>query len=350
MITVYHPKTLNMLCNIVKIKSVQWTRKFYGCGGFEIHLPLNAPYAEFLQSGNLLRYQGNVGIIRFLQQTEDDITVSGEDLKGLLRQRVVVPPFVYKDNPEVIDGYDRVSGTAEEVMRHYVSAHAIAPTDSKRKIENLSLGSTVSTGAGIHWQARFDNLLDVVSEIGKYGDVGFDILLNAGQKKLVFQCAKGADKTKSIIFWRKFKNISGYDYTLDDTDTVNTAYVGGDGEEERQYIEKVCETEYSGIERREDYVSVSGGELEDVEDKGLSHLRENRQEETVEAEANTKLVYREQWNLGDYVTVKAEALGETVIMAKQITEVKEVYEPGNTYAAPVFGDRKESKLEKIMKG
>ena len=54
--------------------------------------------------------------------------------------------------------------------------------------------------------------------------------------------------------------------------------------------------------------------------------------------------------MGDYVTIRMNVLGETVVTEKQITEVKEVYEHSNVYAAPVFGNKKGSIIKKIMKG
>lgn len=350
MVTIYNPKTYSVLCNIVKVTSVQWTRKFYDSGGFEIYISPNSPYTEFLKSGNLLCYRENTGIIRYVKQNKEEIIVCGNDLKSLLGQRVIVPPFVYKETPAVIDGYDRASGTVEEIMRHYVSTQAVNPTDSKRKFSNLFLGSYQGLGKQAKWQSRFENLLDELSEIGRYDEIGFDIVFDKTNKSLSFRCSKGRDLTKSVVFSRDYKNIEEYEYVYDDLATVNTTYAGGDGEEESQYIEKVSEDNYIGLMRREDFISVSGENIEDIQDRGLAHLKETAASETVETEANTKLKYKEDWDLGDYVTIRMNVLGETVVTEKQITEVKEVYEHSNVYAAPVFGNKKGSIIKKIMKG
>lgn len=350
MITIYNPNTRSVLCNIVKVTSVQWTRKFYDSGGFEIYISPNSPYTEFLKSGNLLFYRDNTGIIRYVKQNKEEIIVCGNDLKSLLGQRVIVPPFVYKETPTVIDGYDRTSGTVEEIMRHYVRTQAVNPTDTKRNFTDLRLGDYQGLGKQAKWQSRFENLLDELSEIGRYDEIGFDIVFNKTDQLWYFQCLKGRDLTKSVVFSRDYKNIEEYEYVYDDLSTVNTTYVGGDGEEESQYIEKVSEDDYTGLIRREDFISASGENIEDIQDRGLAHLKETAASETVETEANTKLKYKEDWDLGDYVTVRMNVLGETVVTEKQITEVKEVYEHSNVYAAPVFGNKKENIIKKIMKG
>lgn len=349
MVTIYNPKTCSVLCNIVKVTSVQWTRNFYDIGGFEIYISPSSPYTEFLKSGNMLCYRENTGIIQYVKQNKEEIIVCGNDLKSLLGQRVIVPPFVYLENPAVIDGYDRTTGTIEEIMRHYVNMHAINPTDTKRKISNLFLVAEKGIGKQANWQSRFENLLSELTTIGQYGEIGFDITFDRKDKYFQFECFKGKDLTKSCIFSRGYKNIENYEYTYDDLSTVNTTYVGGDGEEESQYIEKVSETDYSGFLRREDYIEASGEELEDIQDRGLAHLKEKAAAETIEAEANTKLKYKEDWDLGDYVTIKVDVLGETMVMEKQITEVTEVYEHSNVYAAPVFGNKKDNIIKKILK-
>lgn len=350
MVTIYNPETYSVLCNIVKVTSVQWTRKFYDSGGFEIYISPSSPYTEFLKSGNLLCYRENTGIIRYVKQNKEEIIVCGNDLKSLLGQRVIVPPFVYKETPAVIDGYERASGTVEEIMRYYVSTQAVNPTDTNRKFYNLYLRPYQGLGKQAKWQSRFENLLDELSEIGRYDEIGFDIVFDKTKQSLYFQCSKGRDLTKSVVFSRDYKNIEEYEYVYDDLATVNTTYAGGDGEEESQYIEKVSEDNYIGLMRREDFISVSGENIEDIQDRGLAHLKETAASETVETEANTKLKYKEDWDLGDYVTIRMNVLGETVVTEKQITEVKEVYEHSNVYAAPVFGNKKGSIIKKIMKG
>ena len=351
MLTVYAPETLSALCKIAKVVSVQWTRKFYDSGGFEIHIPPRTPYVENLKSGNIICYKQNAGVIRYIHQNKNDIIICGNDLKSLLGQRIIVPPFVYnKENPTVIEGYDRTEGTVEEIMRYYVNNHTIDPFDTKRKIPNMTLANLKNIGKNAKWQSRFENLLSELTTIGQYDEIGFDVIFNRDIRQLEFTCFKGRDLSKSVIFSREYKNIDDCQYTLDDSTSVNTTYVGGDGEEESQYIEKVSESEFQGFERREDFISASGSEFEEIKDRGLSHLKEKKVSEIVEANANTKLKYKEDWDLGDYVTVKTEVLGETVIIEKQITEVKEVYEYSNIYASPVFGNKKESVIKKLMKG
>ena len=298
----------------------------------------------------MICYKHHTGVIRYVHQTSKDICICGHDLKSILGQRIIVPPFVYKDTPEVIEGYDRTAGTVEEVMHHYVSTQITDPIDSNRKIEKFLLGDLKGIGKDIKWQSRFENLLSELSTIGMYDEIGFDVVFNKEEKTFSFVCLKGADLTKSIIFSRHFKNIEDYQYTKDSSSSVNTTYVGGDGEEELQYVEKVSNENYTGYWRREDYISAGGEETEEIKDRGLSHLKEKTVSETIETETNGKLKYQQDWDLGDFVTVKVDVLGETVITEKQITEVNEVYEHANVSVVPVFGNKKENIIKKIMKG
>ena len=92
----------------------------------------------------------------------------------------------------------------------------------------------------------------------------------------------------------------------------------------------------TGILRRE------GATKDDV----ITYLAEKIPVETLRGTANDKLIYKKDWNLGDYVTVEFEDMTTT----KQITEVQEVHEPNRNMVIPVFGSEKENIIKKIMRG
>lgn len=352
MISIYDPQTLELQCNIARATSIIWNLSFYDAGSFEIHLSPDSPFLDQLQLYRLIKHKNHCGIILYRRQNKDDIEIRGCDLNGLTTFRQVVPPFVYLSNPTTISSYDRASGNAETVMRHYIVAHMTNPTETARRIDNLSLGANGQRGQDIVWQARFTNLADELKKIGQYAQVGYNISFHPDSKQLIFDCLMGTDRTDSVTFCREYRNITDFDYTNDATGAVNLAYVGGSGEEEQQYIEKVYKESNAptGIRRQEGFTSSNGTVLSDVKDAGLSYIDENKAVETVESESNTKLMYGRDWFLGDYVTVKIKAFGETMILEKQITEVQEVYERANNTVKPIFGDVKNSTIKRILRG
>lgn len=359
-IRVYNPADLTLVRIIKGATSIQWVRRFFDAGNFEIHFPPGTRWAEDLKQGYIVEHDGKFGIIGYREEVFNDICIQGYDLNGLTKRRCVVPPFVGKLEPEVIDGYDRIKGTKAEVLRHYVNRQMIEPyadLDGSRVIPNLVLGKGGEIGADettISWQARFDNLKDVLYDICTYTKLGYSFEFVPAEKKIYFNVLEGVDRTASqnenppVIFSRRYKSINNYEYVDDKLDLLNLCYVGGNGEEEQQVIQEVhygLDTgEPKGFERFECFSDISADEIDELEDKGLSHLSEHACESVISAEVSERLVYRKDWNLGDFVTVKVEAFGTVVSEDKQITEVREIYEPCNFKIEPIFGEKMKGEI------
>jgi hypothetical protein len=365
-IRVYDPFTLELLTIITKSTSIQWTRRFYDVGSFEMHFDRKLKQAAYLRVGNIISHNGNFGIIRYNSfdeaRADNDVKICGHTLQGLL-SRQVVPPFVYMTGTiDPLYSYDRISGNGETVMKHYVDKHIVHPTDADRKIQHFVIAANTGRGLeSVAWQAKFTNLPDELYKLGRYVGLGWEVTLGdfedgiTGEKykQYVFDVIQGVDRTRNqsdvapVMFCRQFKNIKSGSYTNDQMSSFNVAYIGSDGEEEQQKVYKSGSA--AGILRREGYIAASGDTYEEVRDVGDAYLKENAPKESVEAAANDKLTYKTDWDLGDYVTVKIEVLGETVYLDKQITEVREVYERGNRDVEPVFGEKKESVIKKMKR-
>ena len=81
---------------------------------------------------------------------------------------------------------------------------------------------------------------------------------------------------RRCVFSRQWHSLNSYEYTYDAFSAVNMAYIGGDGEEEQQYITKIYDTEKTGIWRTEGYHEVSSDDVEEVDYGGEAYLRKTR--------------------------------------------------------------------------
>ena len=73
---VSYDKNLNRLGVIDVFRSLIWTRKYYECGTFEIHAPLNARNLQLLAENNILskrEYRSKNGQIEKTQSKESGI-------------------------------------------------------------------------------------------------------------------------------------------------------------------------------------------------------------------------------------------------------------------------------------
>ncbi len=358
MLKILDPKN-EYACDYVfpKVISASWTKRFYSPGSFSIVLPGNAKGTQYLQKNKIILHEGYAGIIKYRNAANNRVEIRGYDLKGLCSQRMVVPPFVYMEVPTVESGYDRIRGTPEEVIRHYADKHMINTTDPARKIPDLSLAKKHEYPGELVWQAKFTNLAEELESICTYTQLGYEITFDEQEKAFVFDVLQGADRTGSdthyglVTFSEGYHNVSEIAYTEDALSEKNVCFVAGTGEEEQQFVYEAYNKNYSGIERCEGYTTASGDDADyadEVESKGLAYVDENKTKESVDAKANSKLVYKSDWYLGDYVTVVADCFGERMELKKQITEVTETFEHSSHVVTPVFGEKKQSTIKKIM--
>ncbi len=359
MVSIYNPNTFELLYNFPKVISGAWTKRFYEPGNFTIKLSAQSEGLQYIKKGVLVVDGDNCGIISYRSKTDNGIEIRGRDLKGLCNQRLVVPPFVYMAEPTVESGYDRVKGTEEEILRHYANMHLINCTDEARRIPNMILAEHHGFGADLVWQARFTNLADELRNICIYSQLGYDVLFDVINKRYVFDVLQGTDRTQTdswhglAVFSEARGNITALEYTEDATDEVNVAYVLGDGEEERQFVYEAYSNAQSGFDRKESSTTAGGTDtdyVDEVVSTGIAFVKENKVKEGIDASANTKLQYKKDWFLGDFVTVVVkDCFGEALMLNKQITEVVEEYAYGSYTVKPTFGEKKQSIIKKIIR-
>ena len=366
MIRIYDRAELTALFATVKYTSLQWTSRFYDIGSFEVHFPRGSEVEPYLVIGNYLTHGSKCGVILNVTYTSVDVQVVGRDTNVFLKWRVVVPPGHYlgseaDSETQIEQAYDRIKGTGEAVMKHYVKNHITEPTAEERKMANVTIAENEDRGISgedgtvmqIAWQSRFGSLAEEIKELALYNELGYDFIFDPSKKKFIFDVYQGTDRTVNqsfvapCIFTRERKSITDTEYSLDYLSAVSCVFVGGSGEEDEQTVWEVQNEEERPI-YTEAYIS-SSGDIDELEDKGVAYLAENRPAENLTGAATNKLIYEEDWLLGDYVTVQ-ERIGGTVYQVDlQITEVTETVERGNITIVPLFGEPKKD-IIKILKG
>ncbi|MFD3261850.1 siphovirus ReqiPepy6 Gp37-like family protein [Paenibacillus lentus] len=329
----------NLLGEIDDYESLQFTRRFYRSGEWEMHIALGKQNLEALQNDRVI-VVGNdpekCGIIiqRDIVQDEQGIetlVVKGTTIGGVLNRRITVT-----------DSYDRIRGSAETVMKHYIANHLTNSIYPDRNIPVFSIAQDLGRGKQTPWQTRFEPLDVVVQEIAEWCDIGWLVRLDFAMKKWVFDVLEGRNLTAGqsvlppVIFSHEFDNIKSQQYMDSYLQYKNVGYAGGKGEEEDRLIQLVGSG--AGLNRREVFLDCSSAEdvLELVE-MGEQKLAEHKQITTYNGQVlNTgSFVYQKDWDLGDRVTLQNKKWGLT--MDSRIIEVKEIYEPASSLEI-VLGD------------
>ena len=210
MIKIYD-KTLKPLCVLAKVNSVQWTKRFYDVGSFELHLNPTDENLAYIKEDCFMSHNDNWGIILYLEQTKYDVKICGYDLKGLLKRR--------KCEGEK-------SGNAETVIKSYVSENLITATDTKRRISNFANAVNQNRGGDMSWVCE-DLKLDIeINKLCLAASLGYEVSIV--NNIFTFDVKQGVDRTKSqstvppVMFCKQFKNISDFDYIKDDLTSCNT--------------------------------------------------------------------------------------------------------------------------------
>lgn len=334
-ITVYD-RYLNRKGTIENHTSLQWRRKLYECGTFELHVPATAQNLKLLVPGNIIT-QGDkkeAAVIR--GQTNEESTLVNE----IVRTGYFLPIYF---TDRLTGPLFNFSGKVEDAMRNMINRAEAIPL--------LEVSDPVGYTETVEFQATYKNVLTYLEKLAKGAEIGYRVVPDFRNKKMVFETFKGIDRTTAqgkqprVIFSESYNNLNQAKYTYNDELYKTKVVVGGSGEgTNRIYVTVGGGTGFDLREVFLDAKDINQEELTEVEYKaalaarGQEYLAENGISESFEceAEADVNFTYKVNYDLGDIVTVKKKSWS----MAKnlRITELCEVYEYGGMYVVPTLGD------------
>lgn len=342
------------LAYIDSCTSIQWTRKLWEVGSIEIHCSLGKKGADKLTEDKIVfldAHRAGIITVPTMEKTKmrKKIMAKGRELKDLCRWRDTVPGQI--DEAQYF-GYDRFPAPSdpdapiESVMKHLIDRHMVTPEDDNRLLTNIVIAPDQLRGTPGRWSSRFAPLTDVLKKIGEMYGVGYEMYLDLTNNKIVFETIHGNDHTASssspVVFATSWSNIATLKYGVDKSNYYNTAYLGGAGEDEGRLIQILYENDEvkTGYDRREAFLDCGSiDNIDDLKYEGKHKLKDYIIVKTLTGDVvpNGPFVYKQHWDLGDFVTLTSEDFGVTLDV--QITEVKEIYERGKIRAVPTFGKR-----------
>lgn len=323
--------------------SLIWTRKFYEPGTFELHAPITEENLSLLRYKNIIGKKGSeeAGIIEDIEKEEsnikNEITVKGRFLSSYMDRRLIKRTVNF-------------SGYIETAMRQLYSGAVPIPL--------VELGNLNGFTEQAEFQVTMKNLLTYESKLSRAGAIGFRFRPDFTNHKIVFETYKGIDRTISqhnnnrVIFSEDYENLNNAIYKYNDQNLKTYAIVGGQGEgENRTYYELGSG---QGYDLREVFVDAKdinpdGMTAEQYKAALLQRAQEALNEYIVseslecETEAAVNFAYKEDYDLGDIVTVRKKKWG--LYMNQRITELSEVYEHGGMTVVPTFGDPLPEKIK-----
>lgn len=315
--------------------SMIWTRRYFEAGDFELHAPITDKNLSLLKAGNIISMKGSkeAGVIEDIEKEESDvkneITVKGRFLNAYMDRRVLKTVINY-------------SGKIEDAVRYLYAQCAEIPL--------VEVADPVGYDDIISFQTMFKNLLEVENNLSKAGLIGIRFRPDFLNHKIIFETYKGTDHSTAqgtrnrVIFSESYNNLSNAIYKYNDQALKTVAIVGGEGEGASRKLITVGSGE--GLNLREIFVdaadvSSDGLTTEAYEaalkQRGTDALNSAITSESLECETEPTInfTYKEDYDLGDIVTVKKKKWG--LLMNQRITVCQEVYEYGGGYVVPTLG-------------
>lgn len=329
--------------------SISLTSKLHTPGWWTMTVPVDAPGAAALAKGRLLSVDGYCGVIDNISAPTDTsgrrLEVSGYDLKGLSRRRVVMPDA---------SGYAAYTGATETIVKALLSDNLGVAAAADRQMPAVVITPDALRGiSDDKWRGRYVSLDEALTELCDAAGIGYDAVPDLATGEIVFDIIAGTDRSAQqsdrprivLATARRTLISSSYSYTESDSRNVIYATAGG-----YEYAEDALTQTYtrdddipSGYDRREmsgEY-SVSGVDGEDkyTELRRLAQaaLTEYQQTESMTAEVASGGLYEygRDYMLGDRVTVMDADLGVT--FHAQVTEVTRTYSASGVKTSVTFG-------------
>src|SRR5690625_4346175 len=234
-------KDYEQLAVIDQFKSLVVNRRYYSASDFELKLALSMDNLEYLKVGNAVRINDTFYYINFSHVPEletGELVVKGVSFFGLLNNRIVWENYSRQARPEVI-------------ARDLLNKHVVNPSNSSRKLHQLSLAPEVDLGgSSVQFQNSYGIVREQVEKLCETHDFGFkELMTDPYVPSAEIEFYKGKDLSNSVEFTTDAENVISESYERSDFDERNVALVAGEGEGAER--ELVTLGNGSGLDRKE---------------------------------------------------------------------------------------------------
>ena len=315
---------------VVNATEIEYDKQFCGVGTFELYVPIGSRDADKLGLGKFLFSSDGYFIIKQMIYGADNIIVSGTDLNGMLLDRLTVA--------KTEDGKDKISGSTEYIVKHFVEVNCTSAADTGRAFPGLTIAANRNRGiANDAASPRLEIVADVISDILSAQQMGWrinavNLTATSTTTLFEFEVYESVDRTAGTerpkTFSYGFGNADSIKTESSIANAKNTLYCElGDGTV--QTYSPVSDN--VGFGRTEEYADL-GCELSELEVYAKHEIAgrfaavENMTLEHVDSTGFGDSSTLDGFDLGDIVTVfdnNANMLREALISSVKIKRTGE---------------------------
>lgn len=330
-------------------------RRHLKVGDWTIKLPAEHPMSAQLWtpgSGIIISIRDEVYLSgptnkpKFNASKEDPtglLTFSGTDDNIILADALAWPVPSQPNISLQTLGHDVRTGNVETLMKAYVDANIGPSAPAARRglfAQKLQIETNNSRGPSATKEARFPKLIDLLGELGIYGNLGFRVVQIADY--LQFQVYSLSDLRAFTQF--DIRNDTLEDQSIEFTPPALTrAIVAGQGEQEnRQFVQR---TTTASTQAESDWGRVIEEFIDQRQTNDVPTLQQAGDTRLIEAgftSSSVKAVPSDDltrefildWDIGDLVTIVLAGQPQDTT----ITEVSLVANSGGIAVGTAFGD------------
>lgn len=333
--------------DISQYTSLIWPDSFNGYANFELWAPITDDNSVLLKKGNIIWTGGeNAAVIEIVKAIIDESGEKEYDVKGRTLEKFLTDRIVW--------GTYYSKGMTSTIMYDMVNKNCINPSNTKRKIPWLVNSTDSKVGKNIpDYQKTGGEVYDALVNLATEADIGFSVLFDPRNKKLIFEVRAGEDRTfgntsgnDPVVFSTELEDILSSSYYSNNQDLKTMAMVQGEDKGAARKTIYTGEVNGVGFNRRELYVDArdlqseiygEDGETTQLTNaqysailtqRGNEKLAECTVSEIFEAQirqfGDVQYEFGKDYVKGDKVTVIDEQLG--VQVSARITEVEEDYD------------------------
>lgn len=337
-------RNFEKLAVIDDYSSFIWTTRYYKCGDFEIVLPVDSKYLEFIQRGFYIIRDDDehIGIIQDFTLSRDEenkekMIITGQFAATILSRRIIAVQT-------------QLHGTVSAGISALITDNIISPIIPARKIPNFTILPTAFTER-LEAQYTGKNLMTVIEDICEANHIGFDVSLTE-KNEFQFKLFKGIDRSYNqsenphVVFSDEYDNLLSSEYIESSSSLVTDVLVAGEGEGLDRKTLWVSRNNPTGLDRYELYqdqrnMSTNEGAISD--DEYYAQMKEEGFENittiTTAFEGTVyfdNVEYRKDVYIGDIVVIE-NTKWNVFINSRLIEVIESVDESGKYEVIPTFG-------------
>ena len=321
--------------------SFVYTRSYSGIGSWQMVLPLSSLNASQVLDADVIAFrQFRAGLITKITKSVTDgnetLTIRGTELKGLVKQRIVIPPdgtayVTYRQKPHQV-----VHSLLHSQMTEADANRIIPGTVGYVSALDTTILQTLT------YNGRYSSLEEDICAICEAYSLGYYTYLDDKYDMfwMIYQGVNRSNKqtdNPKMVF--SYENDTLDSSTLESTrNNTNFLVVAGQGEGADRTIVTVGNS--TGFRRTEGFVDardISDDSL--LPERGAAKLAEYGDSVLFSARASQNVTekYETEYDLGDLCTVIDSYGGVHFEIDARITEITECYEDGAMSLDLTFG-------------